>query len=371
MRKTAAWPLALVYLVLIGYASLFPFAHWRDQGVSSLQFLWAPLPKYWTGFDVGVNVVGYIPLGFLTTWAALKRTNGWLALMAGVLVAAITSLVMEATQSFLPGRVPSNLDWLLNTAGGLAGALLVFVVRRLGLLAFWGDLKNSWFVGEPRGVLVLLALWPVALIYPTALPFGLGQVAERVVVTWEKWWEGTDYQYWLSSDAGYGQPLSPLTEWACVLFGLLIPSLLAYSVMTDRFRRWLLMFGVVGAGLTMAVASSVLTFGPEHAWVWVTRPAQAAVIAAVVFASLLIMAPRRVCLVLTLGLLILQLTWINHAPTSSYFLQNLGTWEQGRFARFNGLAQWLGWLWPYAVALYAGFRLSRPESAQQRATNGA
>jgi hypothetical protein len=29
----------------------------------------------------------------------------------------------------------------------------------------------------------------------------------------------------------------------------------------------------------------------------------------------------------------------------------LQAWEQGRFIRFNGLAQWLGWIWPYAAAL--------------------
>ncbi|NCY26196.1 MAG: VanZ family protein, partial [Alphaproteobacteria bacterium] len=43
---------------------------------------------------------------------------------------------------------------------------------------------------------------------------------------------------------------------------------------------------------------------------------------------------------------------INQAPTGPYLAQTLATWEQGRFIRFNGLAQWLGWLWPYAALLY-------------------
>jgi hypothetical protein len=38
----------------------------------------------------------------------------------------------------------------------------------------------------------------------------------------------------------------------------------------------------------------------------------------------------------------------------------LQTWEQGRFIRFNGLVQWLGWLWPYTVLLYAIARLTGP-----------
>ena len=35
MHKTSAWPLALVYLALVVYASLFPFEGWRDQGFTS------------------------------------------------------------------------------------------------------------------------------------------------------------------------------------------------------------------------------------------------------------------------------------------------------------------------------------------------
>jgi hypothetical protein len=43
---------------------------------------------------------------------------------------------------------------------------------------------------------------------------------------------------------------------------------------------------------------------------------------------------------------------LNQAPTSPYFAQTLATWEQGRFIRFHGLAQWLGWFWPYAALMY-------------------
>jgi hypothetical protein len=46
------------------------------------------------------------------------------------------------------------------------------------------------------------------------------------------------------------------------------------------------------------------------------------------------------------------LSLLNQAPAGPYFSQTLQTWEQGRFIRFNGLAQWLGWLWPYAVLAY-------------------
>ena len=69
MHKTSAWPLALVYAALIVYASLYPFADFRDQGIHPLAFMAAPLPRYWTGFDVASNVLGYMPMGFLLALA--------------------------------------------------------------------------------------------------------------------------------------------------------------------------------------------------------------------------------------------------------------------------------------------------------------
>ena len=49
VQKTSAWPLALVYAVLIVFASLFPFDGWRAQGIDPLVFLTAKIPPpYWT-----------------------------------------------------------------------------------------------------------------------------------------------------------------------------------------------------------------------------------------------------------------------------------------------------------------------------------
>ena len=64
MRNTTAWPLALVYGLLIVFASLFPFDGWRAQGIDPSVFLFARIPPpYWTWFDVNINIVGYAPLG--------------------------------------------------------------------------------------------------------------------------------------------------------------------------------------------------------------------------------------------------------------------------------------------------------------------
>ena len=79
----------LIYLLLIVYASWYPFTGWRDVGLSPWAFLSAPLPHYWTLFDVWTNVVGYMPLGLLTA-LVLPRT---IPAVVTVLLAALNFLM--------------------------------------------------------------------------------------------------------------------------------------------------------------------------------------------------------------------------------------------------------------------------------------
>lgn len=133
-HRTSAWPLALMYIALIGYASLYPFNEWRDQGIAPWSFLAAPLPRYWSGFDVASNVAGYAPLGFFLALSMLRHGRARNAATLAALCAALLSLTMEALQSYLPSRVPSNVDFALNLLGGWLGALTASLLERLGAL---------------------------------------------------------------------------------------------------------------------------------------------------------------------------------------------------------------------------------------------
>ena len=44
------------------------------------------------------------------------------------------------------------------------------------------------------------------------------------------------------------------------------------------------------------------------------------------------------------------------------YKRQLQAWEQGRFIRFYGLGQWLGWLWPYAALMYVVLHVSRRDT---------
>ena len=170
MHKTSAWPLSLIYAGLIVYASLYPFAEWRDQGISPLSYLWQPWPQYWTGFDVGVNILGYTPFGFFVALAALRTGRGQHAVLLAALVAGLLSMSLETVQGFLTSRVPSNVDLALNLLGGWLGAVAATLLEKAGALDRWSRIRGRWFVSDARGGLVLLALWPIALLFPAAVP---------------------------------------------------------------------------------------------------------------------------------------------------------------------------------------------------------
>jgi VanZ family protein len=368
-HKTSAWPLSLAYATLVVYASLYPFSGWRDQGVGPWEFLQSPFPRYWTAFDFAANAIGYAPLGFLVALSAMRRggftfvpNTNQVAILVALLAGGLLSFCMEALQTYLPARVPSNIDFALNVLGTLVGAVAAAGFERAGAIDHWSRLRTRWFVDEARGALVLLALWPFALLFPAAVPLGLGQVLERLEASLAEWLEDTPFLEWLPVREVELQPLVPAAELLCVALGLLVPSLLAFTIARSLGRRIALALAVLGMGVGVTALSAALSWGPTHAWAWVTDPVQWGLVFGFLLTLMMLIVPRRGCAAMVLLALGVHLSVLNQAPTSAYFAQTLQTWEQGRFIHFHGLAQWLGWLWPYATLVYVLLRISRREA---------
>ncbi len=360
MHKTSAWPLALFYAALIVYASLYPFSDWRDQGITPWAFLAAPPPRYWTWFDVVSNVLGYIPMGFLMALSALRMGHGRNAVLRTTALCGLLSLCMESLQNYLPVRVASNVDLILNLTGGWLGAISASTLERLGAISRWMHFRARWFLPEARWPLVLLALWPLALLFPASVPFGLGQVLERLEPVLEVIArELPGLQGAFTTGPPVLQAMQPITELACVTLGALIPALLGYCVIPFMGRRAVFLLVTLSVGIGMTALSAALSYGPTHAWAWITPIVRWGPVLALVLGLLMLPMSARACAAWLLLILVLQLSLLNQAPMGAYFAQTLQTWEQGRFIRFHGIAQWLGWLWPYATLLYVLHRVSR------------
>lgn len=364
-RSSAAWPLFCIYAVLIVYASLYPFENWRFQGVASWDFMTASWPRYWTGFDVLSNVLGYAPLGFLLALGLHRTRPHWPAVVVATLFAGVLSVSLESLQMFLPVRVPSNVDMALNVGGAWMGAVVARGLAWIGVMGRWSRFRDRWFESEASGALALLAVWPLALLFPAPVPFGLGQVLERLEATWVQILQDTPWlESWPVREVEL-QPMLPMTETVCVALGLLLPCLLAYGVVQRRPQRWVLATLCLFVGLLASALSAALTYGPVHAWGWISPEVLKGWVAALLLALALSFASARLSWVLALAAVVLQLSLLNTASADAYFSLTLQTWEQGRFIRFHGLIQWLGWLWPYALLVYLTRRLSLPQPVRR------
>ncbi len=352
---SSALPLALAYAVLVLYASLYPFEGWRWPPGQSLWAL-AVLPRsvYHDPFDTISNLLGYLPLGALLG-IALRRTGRSVpaALLLAVLAATTLSYSCEVLQQFVPRRVPALEDLGMNTGGALLGALLGMATQALGWVRRWQRMRERWFGGEAAFALALLGLWPLGLLFPAPVPLGLGQVGERL----REWtaalledvpWAQTAHAL-LAEGPATSAPLRPLAEVLIVALGLLAPCLVAYAVMAPGLRRVVMALGALLLATLAMTISTWLNFGPSHALAWLTPLSGPGLVLGTLLALALALLPRR--LAPGLGLMVLTglVVGVAHAPADPYFAQSLQAWEQGRFVRFHGLAQWVGWLWPYAA----------------------
>jgi len=361
-HRSSATPLALAYAALVIYASLYPFTGWRWPPGQTLATMAAlAWPPWHNDFDNWSNLLGYLPLGALLLIAARRsgvRVVPALALAVGV--PAMLAYAMEVLQHFVAGRHPSLKDLALNSLGALCGALLAGLWHAVGLVDRWHALRQRWFARDSAGALALLALWPVALLFPAPVSFGLGQVDERLRETLAAWLQDVpwaDAAYTLLATPAQPVPaLRPLAEALIVAGGLLAPCLVAYSIVAPGWRRVVMAAGACTLGVGGMTLSTLLNFGPANALAWLSPHTLPGLGLGAVLAVLLAPLPSR--LVAGVGLVVLTglVVGVAQAPDDPYFAQSLKAWEQGRFVRFHGLAQWVGWLWPY-VAM--GWMLSR------------
>jgi VanZ family protein len=364
-HRSSASLLAWLYVGLIVYASLYPFTEWRWPTMSPFAFLLLPWPRYWTVFDQVSNLLGYMPLGFLIFAAQVRSgRSAVIGAFQAFWMASALSLSLEFTQNGLPSRVPSNVDWALNTLGAASGAAFGGLLQALGLLDRWQRLRDRWFVDRSAGGLSLLLLWPVGLLFPTSLPLGVGQVLSRLRVAVASVLADTPLAEWARKllDAPPIAPdLPPLGELCAIALGLLAPCLLGFAVCRSGWRRAVLVIGIAVTGIAVTTLSTALNFGPDHSLAWLTGSAAVGLGVGALAALLLIWVPRRAAAALGLMALTALVLLVAQAPEDAYFAQSLHGWEQGRFIRFHGAAQWVGWIWPYAAMAYLLGRVASRE----------
>jgi VanZ family protein len=342
-----------VYGFLVVYASLYPFSGWRDQGLSPLEFLTAPLPRFITGFDLAANVVAYFPLGFLAVLAAAPRVRGAAAVACAVALTAVLSVVLEALQTYLPDRIPSNVDLATNVLGGFLGAAAGLATWR-AMIARGGAhaLRDGLFrPGAATDVgLVLVALWLFTQLNPETLLFGGGDLRG----------------FFEAAEAELYAPETFVRIEAAVagLNAAAVALLVAVLANPGRPVRLLAIAVIALAGLARAGAFGVL-FAPGEALAWLTPGAGAGLVIGVAAAALLAGLPRRWAVAAAGLALMIATALVNLAPENPYLAHSLATWPQGHFLNFNGLTRLVSALWPFAALAYLLAGATRDRGANE------
>ena len=350
----------VAYTILIVYASLYPFSGWQFDTLSTYLDQIKQWPHYLIRFDILVNVLGYIPFGALIVFSVYPRIPRWWAMCIAIIAGVTMSWAMESLQFFLPSRVTSLLDLTTNSLGALVGAIAgAILAPSLLTNGKIDEIKQRWFWRESSRELVILALWPLAQIYPQAFLFGHGQVLGPTAQWLESMLEiELGLNQWLLQHINLSAEKYLISEaiiTACGCAGAVLFGLSLLNRHAPKFRLSLLL---LAGGFAIKALASALMFGPDDAFLWLTPGAQGGIIIGVLilygFSFTPVQAQKRLA-----GLLLLiSFVLVNLIPSNPYFLSTMQTMSQGKMLNFYGAAQFLAVMWPLAAMWYLGKPLS-------------
>jgi VanZ family protein len=343
--------LLLAYVLLVIYASLYPFSGWRDQGVSAFAYLGGAMPRYITVFDLVTNFAAYLPLGFFVMLALHPLLRGPPALAAAGLAGCALSLALEALQTYLPSRIPSNLDLATNGLGAFAGAGLALRFG-VGLLDSGriDALRHRWFLaGHQHDLgLVLLALWLFTQLNPETLLFGNG-----------------DLRGLLEPPPAVLHPAGVFIqmEAAVAACNLIAIGLFLSCLMQEGRPLRLILLALLTLALALRTVAVGVLLKAQNVFAWLTPGALLGLAGGAVVLMLTVALPRAARLALA-GLLLMAATvLVNLAPENPYFANALQQWPQGYFLNFNGVTHLVSLAWPFVALFY--LMLLAPRSAEE------
>lgn len=344
---------AIAISLLTAYACLHPFSGWREIGVNPFTYLLAPWPRYFTWQDIWINVLGFLPFGFV--WMLSYRNSPhpkrhvFVVWFAGTLL----SFAVETTQNYLPTRVASNIDLATNSLGVLIGALGGLQWGRkfdtFGALERWRDYRILPGRSGSMG-LVLIALWWFSLLNPSSYLFANGDLHSLV-------------------DAAPSFPLSGRSflriEAVLAAANLLALGLFAQRVM-KRPALWLIVLALL-LGLAVKSLASWVFLWPPQALHWATPGGLRGLATGVVLLLLCWRLPARPRLAIAGVALLAATALVNMAPDNPYWDAATRLNHQGHILNFHGATQLVATLWPFLALLWLG--LNGPASRARPAAN--
>jgi len=278
--------------------------------------------------------LAYLPFGLLFGLTLRARLNALVSVLLATVVGLLLSASLEFVQMYLPNRISSNYDLMMNGLGSVCGALMaVSIVPRA-----WFFYLMHWrfeFFRREQGVdfgLALVVLWMFAQINPS-LPM-LGNVFITEMVRQPFMPPPVDSFSWLESTAVALNLLmlgtllmtllrSPRQAVSGLLVVLFVIALLKFIAAAVLLKSWALLLWLNGEAM-FGVFVGVLLM---------------AVIGALSHANVFRVAVLVACAYLLLAHGIIE----SGAPSAA---MRLYQWRFGHLLNYNGLSQTIMLLFP-------------------------
>ncbi|GAA5164705.1 VanZ family protein [Viridibacterium curvum] len=330
--------LALAYALLTAYACLYPFSDWRDPGVSPFAFLTAPIPRYNTLTDLLLNVLGFLPLGFMLGASLRGMTRKGIGLLLATLLCVLFSAMLESAQNYLATRVASNIDFAANSLGGLAGALLALRWGNLfdpdGQLSRWRQRRIlPGRIGETG--LILIGLWWLTQLEPTSTLFGTGDLRPL---------------FDLPAPLAFSARRFVIIEALVVATNLLALGLLVRRCMREPRGQLVMLVLLIGLAVR-TLADHVFMLPPEPLQ-WATPGALRGLLIGALALIVAWRLPGWLQHSLACLSLLLATALVNIAPDNPYELASMRLIHESHFLNFHGLTRLAEFLWPFLALIY-------------------
>ena len=334
-----------IIVLLVVYASLYPFSGWVDVGVPAFAYLRAPWPQYWVGSEIVANVAAYLPVGALFVWAVYPACRGLLAVALAVMGCGLLSGALEALQTYLPNRIASNVDLAANTAGALLGALVGTATASWlighGALARW---RQRWFRAEAGPALILAMLWVFMQIPRQPMLFGTGEL-----------WLLGDWAALPSDVVGFLWSPEPaqriVAEQVCTAAAVVGAAMLLLSMARPVPARGILPVVLVACAVLAKAALQPLAVPGQAPGAWVTTGAAAGTAAGLLLATGMAYLKPAWQRGLGIAALCVQLAIVNLFPSDQYFDMTTAMARTG-WLHLESLTLGLSVIWPLAALFF-------------------
>jgi VanZ family protein len=332
--RLSAW-LTIGYTLFIVYGSLSPFSGWREQGLDFIDVLRAPFQLTYTAFDAVINLLSYLPFGFLVGLALRDRFGALMGVLLSVCAGVMLSASMEYLQMYLPTRTSSNMDLLANSAGAMLGALLaVSMVSWTWLFSRLTRWRSHLFLhghGMDFG-LALLALWMFGQINPSLPMLGNVFISEA------------------ARQPFVALPPAPFNGWesSAVALNLLMLGALMLTVLRNPRNIFTMLLVILSVVALAKFVTAALLLKSWALLLWINSEA----VLGILLGILLLLAASRLPRSTTFGFgtaaavcyfAIVNFVFDDNTPTAAMSIYH---WHYGHLLNYNGLAQTITLIFP-------------------------